>query len=244
MAKASDHLGIVGSERPVPKTIGSEAFRVAPFDGSDGFRAVFRSDLSNMAGVEEFPLDGAVLDDLSESLGAVVRKEADLDGELGRIVREYRFGPGAEAAWTAAAQSAVRTARAALGHPARAQRCSICADPRAGVEMGREQFEALVARAIDSLPPELGQHMENVAVVVEDTSPDGRHLAGVFKGVPLTERRRYSGVAPDRITIFRQVICRHARSELEVEREVATTVIHEIAHHFGIDDPTLRALGW
>jgi predicted Zn-dependent protease with MMP-like domain len=110
------------------------------------------------------------------------------------------------------------------------------------VEPGR--FEDMVVTALDGLPAELGQMMRNVAVTVEhDPGPPG--LLGLYEGIPLTSRTsRYAGVLPDRITIYRQAICAICRSEDEVADQVRRTVIHEIAHHFGIDDARLRELGW
>ncbi|CUU55229.1 hypothetical protein CcI49_09950 [Frankia sp. CcI49] len=113
------------------------------------------------------------------------------------------------------------------------------------VTISPERFEALVVAALDSLPPELGRQMRNVAVLVEDESPEGPGLLGRYEGVPLTERGDwYSGVLPDRITIYRMPICAMSDSEDEVVREVRITVVHEIAHHFGIDDARLHELGW
>ncbi|MDT3439589.1 metallopeptidase family protein [Pseudofrankia sp. BMG5.37] len=109
--------------------------------------------------------------------------------------------------------------------------------------MPLDRFEELVVEALDSLPPELGRRMRNVAVLVEDDSTDG--LLGLYEGVPLTERGDwYSAVLPDRITIYRKPICAMCANEAEVVREVRVTVIHEIAHHFGIDDDRLHELGW
>jgi predicted Zn-dependent protease with MMP-like domain len=110
------------------------------------------------------------------------------------------------------------------------------------VEPGR--FEDMVVAALDGLPEELGRLMRNVAVTVEhDPGPPG--LLGLYQGVPLTSRTsQYAGVLPDRITIYRQAICATCRSEQEVADQVRRTVIHEIAHHFGIDDHRLRELGW
>ena len=112
------------------------------------------------------------------------------------------------------------------------------------VEVAPERFEQLVADALDALPPELGRMMRNVAVVVEDegASPN---LLGLYQGVPLTKRGQwYAGVLPDRISIYRLPICRRCRTEDEVVREVSVTVVHEVAHHFGIDDERLEELGW
>lgn len=107
------------------------------------------------------------------------------------------------------------------------------------------EFERLVAEALDDIPPELGRLMSNVAVLVEDEPPPGEDLLGLYEGVPLTERDGwYSGVLPDTITIFRMPILRICDSESDVVDEVRTTVVHEVAHHFGIDDDELDELGW
>jgi len=110
------------------------------------------------------------------------------------------------------------------------------------VEPGR--FEDMVIAALDGLPEELGQLMRNVAVTVEH-QPGPPGLLGLYQGIPLTSRTsQYAGVLPDRITIYRQAICATCSSEQEVADQVRRTVIHEIAHHFGIDDNRLRELGW
>jgi predicted Zn-dependent protease with MMP-like domain len=112
------------------------------------------------------------------------------------------------------------------------------------VEVGEERFEELVADALDSIPEELGRLMQNVAVVVDHRSPPA-NLFGLYEGVPLTERGDYGGLAmPDRITIFRRAICADCRTEAEVVRQVQVTVVHEVAHHFGISDARLDELGW
>ena len=108
-----------------------------------------------------------------------------------------------------------------------------------------ERFEQLVADALDSLPEDLGRVMDNVWVTVEDVDAEGRPLLGLYEGVPLTEREAYGGFAlPDRITIFRLPICASCRSEDDVVEMVRETVIHEVAHHFGISDARLNELGW
>ena len=112
--------------------------------------------------------------------------------------------------------------------------------------MGRERFEELVAEALDEVPAELLGLMDNVVVLVED-DPEGddRNLLGLYEGYALTNRGwDYAGVLPDRITIFRNPTLRVCESEDDVVDEVATTVVHEIAHHFGIDDERLHELGW
>jgi predicted Zn-dependent protease with MMP-like domain len=112
------------------------------------------------------------------------------------------------------------------------------------VDVPVARFEQLVSDALDSLPPELGRLMRNVAVVVED-EPEEEGLFGLYEGVPLTERGEwYAGVLPDRISIYRVPICRACATEAEVIEEVRITVVHEVAHHFGIDDDRLDELGW
>ena len=112
------------------------------------------------------------------------------------------------------------------------------------MDVGEERFEELVADALDAIPEELGRLMHNVAVVVDHRSPPGT-LLGLYEGVPLTERGDYGGLAmPDRITIFRRAICADCHTEEEVVEQVRVTVVHEVAHHFGIDDDRLDELGW
>jgi predicted Zn-dependent protease with MMP-like domain len=112
------------------------------------------------------------------------------------------------------------------------------------IEVEPTRFEEMVAASLDGLPEELGRLMSNVAVTVEHAAgPPG--LLGLYQGVPLTSRTTgYAGVLPDRITIYRQAICATCQTEQEVADQVRRTVIHEIAHHFGIDDRRLSELGW
>jgi predicted Zn-dependent protease with MMP-like domain len=114
------------------------------------------------------------------------------------------------------------------------------------VEMTRERFEELVSDALDEVPEELLGVMNNVVILVEDDPPPGEpELLGVYEGHALTTRGwDYAGVLPDRITIFRRPILRVCDTEDDVVDEVAITVVHEIAHHFGIDDNQLHELGW
>lgn len=112
------------------------------------------------------------------------------------------------------------------------------------VDVPRDRFEELVADALDSIPEALGRLMDNVAVVVKDGSPRSG-LLGRYDGIPLTERSHYDGmVLPDRITIFRLPILAMCADEDEVVEQVRVTVVHEVAHHFGIDDARLDELGW
>ena len=120
------------------------------------------------------------------------------------------------------------------------------------IEVTRERFEELVAEALDSIPGELAGYMENVAVVVQDwptaaqQAPHAGMLLGLYEGVSLTRRgpMTYSAVMPDRITIFSGPHSRITRSEDDLRHRIATTVIHEVGHHFGISDDRLRELGW
>lgn len=120
------------------------------------------------------------------------------------------------------------------------------------IDMSPDDFEQLVADALDLIPDELARHMDNVAVVVADWATPREQsghrgtLLGLYQGVALTRRGPFSyrGVMPDRITIFRGPHLRLASTEDQLRRRVARTVIHEIGHHFGIDDTRLRQLGW
>ncbi|KPK63651.1 MAG: hypothetical protein AMS21_06575 [Gemmatimonas sp. SG8_38_2] len=117
------------------------------------------------------------------------------------------------------------------------------------IEMERATFERLVQRALDSLPEEFAERLENVAVVLED-EPDledlremgldplteADELLGLYKGVPLIEREGTLSDLPDHIAIYMGPILRTCRSPKEVAREVRKTVIHEIGHHFGLSD--------
>ena len=113
------------------------------------------------------------------------------------------------------------------------------------VEMTRTRFEELVGDALDLLPAEFAAAMNNVVVLVEDANAEDPSLLGLYEGIALTERdSTYSGVLPDRITIYRDPLLYMCADEDEVVDEVAVTVVHEIAHHFGIDDEKLHDLGW
>jgi predicted Zn-dependent protease with MMP-like domain len=114
------------------------------------------------------------------------------------------------------------------------------------LEMSRERFEELVGEALDRIPPELARLMDNVVIFVEDEPAAGLpDLLGLYEGTPLTERGDwYAGVLPDRITIYRNPTLRLCGSTEEVVAEVGVTVVHEIGHHFGIDDARLHELGY
>jgi predicted Zn-dependent protease with MMP-like domain len=109
----------------------------------------------------------------------------------------------------------------------------------------RERFEELAAEAIDELPDWVRETMSNVEILIEDLPPrDQPSLLGLYHGVPLDARGQwYSGVLPDTITLYRATIVAVAgHDEDRLKREIAHTVVHEVAHHFGIDDDRLREL--
>lgn len=113
------------------------------------------------------------------------------------------------------------------------------------VRMEPQRFDELVADALDMIPPELAATMDNVVILVEDRHPEDPELLGLYEGVALTERDSdYGGSLPDAITIYRDALLDVCETDDELVEEVAITVIHEIAHHFGIDDHRLEELGW
>jgi predicted Zn-dependent protease with MMP-like domain len=107
-----------------------------------------------------------------------------------------------------------------------------------------DEFEDSAQAAIDSLPDDLRQAMSNVAIMVEDEPPPGMPLLGLYEGVPLTRRTTgYSGVPPDKITIYRGPLERHyGQDRALLEQQIRRVVLHEIAHHFGISDERLHEL--
>lgn len=119
--------------------------------------------------------------------------------------------------------------------------------------MELEHFEELVRRALDTVPPEIAERMDNVDVEVQDwptsrqlTSarvPSGATLLGLYQGIPLTKRTSgYAMVPPDRITIFQGPIERTARNDDDLVDRVRDVVVHEVAHHFGISDARLSEI--
>ncbi len=113
------------------------------------------------------------------------------------------------------------------------------------VSLTPEQFEREVVAALDLLPTALAQLMDNVIVVTEDRHVDEPDLLGLYEGIPLTERDGYGLMdLPDRISIYRLPLLEMCTSSEELVDEIRITVIHEIAHHFGIDDDQLHDMGW
>jgi predicted Zn-dependent protease with MMP-like domain len=120
------------------------------------------------------------------------------------------------------------------------------------VEVSEERFEDMVADALETIPEELAEQLENIAIIVQDWPTeqqlDGRHgtLLGLYEGIDITRRSPlgYAGVMPDRITIFRGPLCELAHDEVDLERQVRVTVLHEVGHYFGLSDDRLHELGW
>jgi predicted Zn-dependent protease with MMP-like domain len=106
-------------------------------------------------------------------------------------------------------------------------------------------FEDRVRSALDSLPAELREAMSNVEIVVEDENPEDPDIFGLYVGIPLTDRHDYAGVLPDKIEIYRVPLEAEFGHDPELlEEEIRITVVHEVAHHFGIDEERLAELGW
>jgi predicted Zn-dependent protease with MMP-like domain len=115
------------------------------------------------------------------------------------------------------------------------------------MQLAEDAFDALVADALDHIPQGLARLMDNVVVLVQDEPPAGEtdDLLGLYVGTPLTERDGgYTFSAPDQVFVFRGPLLRMCTDVEELADEVAITVIHEVAHHFGIDDEQLHAWGW
>lgn len=113
------------------------------------------------------------------------------------------------------------------------------------VAMSEQRFAELVEDALDLLPEQFASAMNNVVVLIEERNPDDDSILGLYEGIALPDRdSNYVGQLPDRILIYRDALLQACASEQDVVDEVATTVVHEIAHHFGIDDERLHQLGW
>lgn len=112
--------------------------------------------------------------------------------------------------------------------------------------MDAAAFEALVIDELDRLPDDMVDGLENVVFVVEDRAEDGSlDLLGLYDGLALTERTQYGmGELPDRIVLFRESHLAECETELELRDEIHTTLVHEIAHFYGLDDQQLHEMGW
>ena len=113
------------------------------------------------------------------------------------------------------------------------------------VWMEADEFEELVARAVEEVPEELFALVDNCLLIVEDRNEDEPDILGLYEGVALTERTsEYTSALPDKITIYRLALQGVVDTREELVEQVAITVIHELGHHFGIDDARLHELGW
>ncbi|MCW2769534.1 MAG: hypothetical protein JWR27_967 [Aeromicrobium sp.] len=114
------------------------------------------------------------------------------------------------------------------------------------IEIGEERFAELVGAAFDRVPAELAALLDNVVLFIDDDAPaDDPTLLGLYDGIPLTERDgTYAGAMPDRIFVYRNPTLEICDTEQDVVEEVGITVVHEIAHHFGIEDDRLHELGY
>ena len=113
------------------------------------------------------------------------------------------------------------------------------------IELTPQAFEELVAEAMDEIPEPFASMLDNVQIVVEDEPEGGEDLFGLYQGIPQTERDGgYTFVMPDKITIFRGPLQRACEDEDDLYDEIAVTIVHEVAHHFGISDERLEELGW
>ena len=113
------------------------------------------------------------------------------------------------------------------------------------MDIGEEDFYALVEEALATLPEELLDDLENVAIVVEDEPEDSSETLGVYEGTALTERdSSWFGMLPDRVVLFRGPLSRMCEDEDELFEEIAITLVHEIGHYHGIDEERLHELGW
>ena len=114
------------------------------------------------------------------------------------------------------------------------------------LDIGQEAFETIVTDELDELPDEMVDGLENVVFVVEDRPEDGSlDLLGLYEGVALTERDTYGfGEMPDRIVLYREPLLAISADEDELRDEIHITLVHEIAHYYGIDDDRLHDLGW
>ena len=135
---------------------------------------------------------------------------------------------------------------AAATRPASAARLttSVHAEGVMVLDLGHEAFERLVTEVLDELPDEMVEGLDNVVFLVEDEHPD-EDLLGIYEGVAITDRGQYGfGELPDRIMVYRLPHLESSGSLAELRAEVRTTLVHEIAHFFGIDDDQLHELGW
>lgn len=113
------------------------------------------------------------------------------------------------------------------------------------IDVSDDDFEELVDRGLRLIPRQLLDALDNVAIVVEDHNDEDPSILGLYHGVALTERSvEWPTFLPDKISIYKDALCRYCSTHDQLVEEVAVTVVHEIGHHFGIDDARLHKLGW
>lgn len=112
------------------------------------------------------------------------------------------------------------------------------------VEISDEEFEELVDRSLDIVPTELTARLENTVILIDDYNEEDPTILGLYEGEALTEQTFFGAFEPNRITIYRESLKDWCENREQLGQEVAITVVHEIAHHFGIDDARLHELGW
>lgn len=118
-------------------------------------------------------------------------------------------------------------------------------DGEGAIRLTRQEFERIVDQALDELPGEIADKLDNLVVVVEERHASGEDLLGLYEGISLADRGMdYAGVLPDRITIYMEGHIEMGLDRVSTIEEIRRTVLHEIGHHLGIDDARLAELGW
>lgn len=113
------------------------------------------------------------------------------------------------------------------------------------LQLSADEFEALVSEGLDSLPEDMMAELDNVIFVVEDRPSDGRDVLGVYEGFSLADRGAYGyGEEPDRIILYRENLIEHCHDLAQLTHEIRVTLVHEIAHFYGISEDRIHELGW
>ena len=113
------------------------------------------------------------------------------------------------------------------------------------LEVSPEEFEEMVADELDALPDEMVAHLDNVVFLIEDRPENGDDVLGLYEGVALVDRGDYGfGDEPDRITLFRENLVDFCENREQLVDEIHVTLVHEIAHYYGIEEDRLHELGW
>ncbi len=209
--------------------------------------------------------EAAFIDDIVEGASAAARGRTTMEVQIALSLAQSEFDDATAEQWRAAIVGALGLARELLGYllppsvdvglAAELDGVSgplddpgVLANPEhaargTGVQISEERFAEVVDEVVASLPPPFDAAFKNVSVDIANNGIE-RGLYGLYHGVPLTKKHSNSVAMPDRITIFRDAICRSSRSEEEARRRIRQVVLHEIGHYFGINDRRLRELGW